>query len=245
MDVAGKTILVTGASRGIGQALAGELEQRGARVLAGRRDGRGVRMDLSSRESIDESCDALGDELAAIDVLVNNAGAFTSGQLEHQDVGALYDVFQVNLAGLVHLTRRVLPGMLERGSGKIVNHSSLVAYFRFPGISIYSASKAGVTAFTQSLRRELKGTGVTTLEVVTGGVDTDMLHHAAGQLRAHADPSGWQWMEPAEWAERIADAIESDKRTLEPPGKSRIGKALAVAPAFVLDALSARGFERR
>jgi short-subunit dehydrogenase len=86
---------------------------------------------------------------------------------------------------------------------------------------------------------------VTTLEVVTGGVDTNMLGDAAHRLRGHTDPSGWQWMEPAEWAERIADAIESDKRALQPPGRSRIGKALSAAPAFVLDALSARGFERQ
>jgi short-subunit dehydrogenase len=245
MEVEGRTVLITGSSRGIGRALVAELEGRGARVLAGRRDCRGVPMDLGSRESIDASCNALGDELARIDVLVNNAGAFTAGQLERQDLDELYDLFQVNLVGLAHLTRRVLPAMLERGEGKIVNHSSLVAYFRFPGISTYSASKAGVTAFTECLRRELRGTGVTTLEVVTGGVDTDMLNHAAGRLRGHTDPSGWQWMEPPEWAERIAEAIESDKQTLEPPGKSRIGKALASAPAFVLDALSARRFERR
>jgi short-subunit dehydrogenase len=245
MDVAGRTLLVTGSSRGIGRALVAELEGRGATVLAGRRDGRGVHMDLGSRESIDASCEALGDLLHEIEVLVNNAGAFTAGQLERQDIGELYDLFQVNLVGLAHLTRRVLPGMLERRRGKIVNHSSLVAYFRFPGISTYSASKAGVTAFTESLRRELKGTGVTTLEVVTGGVDTDMLGHAAQRLHGHTDPSGWQWMGPAEWAERIADAIESDKQTLQPPGKSRVGKALAAAPAFVLDALAARGFERR
>jgi uncharacterized protein len=156
MDIEGRTILVTGSSRGIGRALVAELGGRGANVLAGRRDGRGVQMDLGSRDSIEASCDALGDRLGEIDVLVNNAGAFTAGQLEYQDIAELYDLFQVNLVGLAHLTRRVLTGMLERGSGKIVNHSSLVAYFHFPGISTYSASKAGVTAFTESLRRELR-----------------------------------------------------------------------------------------
>jgi hypothetical protein len=246
VKLAGKTVLLTGTSRGIGRSLAAELEERGARVLAGRRDdGPGVWMDLGSRQTIEEGCDLLGDELRRVDVLVNNAGAFTGGQLETQDVDELYDLFQVNLVGLVHLTRRVLPAMLERGSGKIVNHSSLVAYFRFPGISTYSASKAGVAAFTESLRRELRGTGVTTLEVVTGGVDTEMLRHAAGRLDRQADSAGWQWMSPDDWASRIADAIESDKRVLQPPGKGRLGKAVAGAPAFVLDAVSARGFERR
>jgi uncharacterized protein len=235
MKLEGKTVLLTGASRGIGRALAEEFEDRGARVLAGRRDdGPGVWIDLGSRETIDESCDALGEELRRVDVLVNNAGAFTGGQLESQDLDEIYNLFQVNLTGLVHLTRRVLPAMLERGSGKIVNHSSLVAYFRFPGISTYSASKAGVTAFTESLRRELRGTGVSTLEVVT-----------AGRLDGQADSSGWQWMSPDEWAKRIADAIESDRRVLQPPGRSRLGKELARGPAFVLDAISAKGFRRQ
>jgi short-subunit dehydrogenase len=242
----GKTVLITGASRGIGRALAAELEERGAHVLAGGRDdGPGVWMDLGSRNTIDEGCDLLGDALRGVDVLVNNAGAFAGGQLESQDVDELYNLFQVNLVGLIHLTRRVLPAMLERGSGKIVNHSSLVAYFRFPGISTYSASKAGVSAFTESLRRELRGTDVTTLEVVTGGVDTEMLRGAAGRLDGQADSSGWQWMSADDWASRIADAIESDRRVLQPPGKSRLGKALAGAPAFVLDAVSAKGFQRR
>ena len=254
MRIDGKTFLVTGANRGIGQAIAAELADRGGRVLAGTRGGGSepgtrpsilpVQLDLGSRESIDASCDALGDELGRIDALVNNAGAFTGGQLEEQEIDAIYNLFQVNLAGLVHLTRRVLPGMLERGAGKIVNHSSLVAYFHFPGISTYSATKAGVTAFTQCLRRELTDTGVTTLEVVTGGVDTGMLDRAAGTLGGHADPSGWQWMKPSEWAAQIVDAIERDKRTLQPPGRARIGKALSAAPAFVLDAAAARGFER-
>ena len=190
--IEGSTFLVTGTSRGIGRALVGELANRGARVYAGRRDGATngapgepvtpVLMDLSSRESIDASCDALGDRLREVDVLVNNAGAFTAGQYECQDVDDVYELFQVNLVGLAHLTRRVLPHMLERGSGKIVNHASIVAYMRFPGVSTYSASKAGVTAFTECLRRELRDTGVSTLEIVTGGVDTEMLQGAAGTL---------------------------------------------------------------
>jgi short-subunit dehydrogenase len=255
MRVEGSTILVTGTSRGIGRALVSELADRGARVLAGTRDGTArpghpgsvtpVRMDLGSRESIDECCDELGERLGAIDVLVNNAGSFTAGQLEVQDIEEMYDLFQVNLVGLAHLTRRVLPAMLERDTGKVVNHASLVAYFRFPGISTYSASKAGVSAFTECLRRELKDTGVTTLEIVTGGVDTQMLRGAADTLDGHTDPSGWQWMKPEDWAARIADAIEQDRETLQPPGKSRVGKALSAGPAFLLDAVAARGFQRR
>ena len=245
MELEGKTVLVTGASRGIGAALARELppgRPRACRPARRRaRRAHGSRVARGDRRVVRRA----GDELGEIDVLINNAGAFTAGQLETQDVGDLYDVFQVNLVGLAHLTRRVLPTMLERGSGKIVNHSSLVAYFRFPGVSTYSASKAGVTAFTDCLRRELRGTGVTTLEVVTGGVDTEMLDRAAGQLSGHTDPSGWQWMSPDDWAGRIVDAIERDEQTLQPPGKSRLGKALSRAPAFVLDAISARGFERR
>ena len=123
------TCLVTGASRGIGRAIATELADRGARVLAGTRPGSDdppsqttrVTIDLSSREAIEASCDALADELGSIDVLVNNAGSYAGGQLETQDVEAIYDLFQVNLVGLAHLTRRVLPGMLERRCGKLVN----------------------------------------------------------------------------------------------------------------------------
>jgi uncharacterized protein len=252
MRLEGSICLVTGASRGIGRAIATELADRGARVLAGTRPGSDdpppqttrVTMDLSSRESIDSSCDGLADELRRVDVLVNNAGSYTGGQLETQNVEGIYDLFQVNLVGLAHLTRRVLPGMLERRSGKLVNHSSIVGYLHFPGVTTYAASKAAVSAFTDCLHRELKGSGVTTLEIVTGGVDTDMLDRAAESFEGHTETSGWQWMDPAEWARQIVDGIEQDKRTVGPPGRARVGKALASGPAFLVDALAGKGFER-
>lgn len=251
MKLSGSTCLVTGTGSGIGRALAEELTERGARVLAATRDGAGappatvpVALDLSSRETIERGCDELAADLRELDVLVNNAGSFTAGQLETQDLSVIYDLFQVNLVGLAHLTHRVLPLMLGRGSGKIVNHSSFVGYVHFPGLSTYAASKAGVTAFTECLRRELEDTGVTTLEIVTGGVDTPMLQGAAEDLDKHTDPSGWQWMEPDDWASRIADAIEADAQSLQPPGRARVGKLMSTLPAFVVDALAARGFER-
>jgi short-subunit dehydrogenase len=252
MRLEGSTCLVTGASRGIGRAIAADLADRGARVLAGARPGSKepppqttrVTMDLGSRESIESSCDALADELGRIDVLVNNAGSFAGGQLETQDVASMYDVFQVNLVGLAHLTRRVLPGMLERGSGKLVNHSSIVGYLHFPGVTTYAASKAGVSAFTDCLRRELKGSGVTTMEIVTGGVDTDMLDRAAESFEGQTESGGWQWMDPADWAHQIVDGIEQDKRVVGPPGRARVGKALSSGPAFLVDALAGKGFER-
>src|SRR2546428_8101057 len=133
MDLTGATALVTGANRGIGRAVVERLalEPLG-RILAGVRsidsfapfeplpggaaEVRPVRMDLSSRESIDVSCDELGEDLRRIDLLVNNAGLMTGGLLEQQDMEDVYAMFQVNVVAVAHLTHRALPGMLERGS---------------------------------------------------------------------------------------------------------------------------------
>ncbi len=203
-----------------------------------------VRIDLSSHESIERSLDELGEELARIDVLVNNAGEFVGGPLDRVDVNSVYTTAQANLIGLMHLTRRVLPHMLERGEGKIVNQSSISGYAPFPGTAVYAATKAGVSAFTQALRRELEETGVTTLELITGGYDTDMLDRAAKELSDHTDPSSWEYRDPGDWADEIIDAIKSDRDRLEPGGKSELARLAAVGPPGILDALTKRAFER-
>jgi short-subunit dehydrogenase len=262
MDLTGKTALVTGANRGIGRAIAEELAARPlATVLAGVRaverfdpivppsgggaEVRPVEMDLSSRATIDAGCDALGGELGAIDLLINNAGLMTGGLLEEQDMDEVYAMFQVNLLAVAHLTHRVLPGLLAKGGGKIVNNASISGFAYFPAATTYAASKAGVVALTQSLRRELRGTGVSTLLLVTPGVETDMLDATEDVYGRHMDTSGWDKLPAGEWAAKVVEAIESDAGELGPGGKTGLAKLASHGPGWLLDAASARMFSRR
>lgn len=260
MDLTGTTCLVTGANRGIGLAISRALAQRPVRLLAGvrspeRYEGfdpppggateiRPVRLDLSSPEAIERDWAELGEERERIDVLVNNAGLMTGGLLEEQDMQRVYAMLQVNLLGLIHLTRLALPSMLARDRGKIVNQASISAYAYFPAATTYAAGKAGVAAFTQALRRELRGTGVTTLELVTGGVKTEMLDETDEVYGRHLDTSGWQRLPADEWAGRVVRAIESDDDLLGPGGKTAIAKLASRGPALLLDTIVGRSFRR-
>ncbi len=260
MDLSGSIALVTGANRGIGRAITAELATRPLElVLAGVRDPgafepidvapggakavRPVRMDLSTRESIDECCDAIP-ELDRVGVLVNNAGLMTGGLLEEQELADIYAMFQVNLLGVVHLTKRVLPGMVQRRRGRIVNNASISGYAWFPAASTYSAAKTGVVAFSESLRRELKGSGVSVLHLVTPGVDTDMLDDTKEVYGRHLDTSSWDEVPPEEWARKVVAAVESGDHVLGPGGKTALAKLASRGPAFLLDAISGRMFTR-
>ena len=259
MNLDGARALVTGANRGIGRAIVERLAVKPlTTILAGVRDPdafdpvggavadvRPVRMDLSSRESIDACADALGDDLGAVDLLVNNAGRMTGGLLEEQDMDEVYAMFQVNLVAVAHLTHRCLPGMLARDRGKVVNNASISGYAYFPAATTYAASKAGVVALTESLRRELDGTGVSAMHVVTPGVDTDMLDATEDVYGRYMDTSGWDKVAPAEWAGKVIDAIESDDDILGPGGKTAWAKLASRGPGFLLDAASRRMFSRQ
>lgn len=261
MDLTGRTVLITGSNRGIGRAIAEALAKEPvalllcgmrspekfeemAKVPGGAREVRPVRVDLGSREQITTSVAELGDQLGRIDVLVNNAGLVTGGLLEEQDLDEVYAMFQANLLGLVQLTQAVLPGMLARRTGKIVNNASISGYAYFPAASTYAASKAGVVAFTESLRRELKGTGVSALQLVTGGVDTDMLGETEETYGRYLDTSDWQRQPAGEWAAKVLAAIREDRTVLGPGGKTAIAKLASRGPAFLLDSISDRMFSR-
>ncbi len=261
MELNGLTALVTGSNRGIGRAIAEALAKEPlALLLAGARgpevaeplvpspggasETRTVLMDLSSRESIERSCAAL-DELERIDLLVNNAGLMTGGLLEEQDLAEIYAMFQVNLIAVAHLTQAILPAMLKRGHGKIVNNASISGYAHFPAASTYAASKAGVVAFSESLRRELRGTGIDVLHLVTPGIETEMMDATQEVYGRHIDTSGWDLQPADEWAAKVVKAIRDDDHVLGPGGRTAIAKLASRGPATLLDRISDRMFSRR
>jgi short-subunit dehydrogenase len=257
MNLNGLTALVTGSNRGIGRAIAGELATRRLDLLlygvrspedfeppspppGGAREVRAVGLDLSTRESLDAGAAAL----PPVDVLVNNAGLMTGGLLEEQEVDEIYAMFQVNLVGLVHLTKLLLPAMVERGRGMIVNNASISGYAWFPAATTYAASKTGVVAFSESLRRELKDTGVGVLHLVTPGVETDMLDATREVYGRHMDAAAWDDQPPEEWAAKAVRAIERDDHVLGPGGRLALAKLASRGPAALLDFVAGRSFSR-
>lgn len=188
MNIKAARIAVTGGNRGIGLAFAEMVAAEGAHVVMVSRSldenlkknllKKGalsvtlVKADLSTREAVQ----SLSEELVKmeIDILFNNAGLLTGGLIEEQSLDEIYAMFQVNLNALIHLTRAVIPGMIQRGRGKIINNSSVSAFMHFPCASTYAASKAAVVAFTDCIEMELAGTGVSTLCLITPGIKTRM-----------------------------------------------------------------------
>jgi NAD(P)-dependent dehydrogenase (short-subunit alcohol dehydrogenase family) len=176
MDIAQKTLLITGANRGIGRALVEEALRRGAkRVFAGTRgplphaDARviPVALDVTDATQIARAVA----EIDTLDVLVNNAGVAIYDDLNKLEVIERH--LDVNLLGLLRVTQAFLP-LLKRSRGAIVNHLSLAALAPLPIIPAYSLSKAAALNLTQSLRALLAGEGVRVHAVVLGPIDTDM-----------------------------------------------------------------------
>jgi short-subunit dehydrogenase len=170
-----RTALVTGASSGIGKATASLLAARGYRVLGTSRTPgpaeSGVemlRLDLTDKESIE----ALGETLRNVDVLVNNAGESQSGPFEELPGDALERLFQVNVLGPVRLSQLALPGMRERGHGRIVMVGSMLASFPLSYRSSYVASKAAIKGFANGARHEYSPFGVWLTTVEPGSINT-------------------------------------------------------------------------
>lgn len=258
MRLKNKTILITGANRGIGRAIAEELATQPVHLLLGMRNPSSyvaldntaalsvtpVQIDLSSEGSINKSVNKLAGKTKRIDILINNAGQFTAGPLQQQNIGKVYAMFQVNIVGLAHLTSALLPDMLKRKEAKIVNNASIAGYAYLPDNSTYSATKAGVVAFSESLRRELEATNVSVLHLVTPAVDTNMLKDVEATYARNQKPVNLGKISAEAWAKKVVKAIESDKVVLSPSGSTGVLKVISRGPHQLVDVVSRKMFKR-
>ena len=201
IDYRGKTALVTGASSGIGRAFAEALAARGAnlllaarseKVLAELADGlhrkhgvsaRAITVDLGREDGPDRLLESAGGAAAQIDILVNNAGFGTYGRFEELRVDRDHQEVMLNVTALARLTHLVLPSMLARGAGILMNVASTAAFQPLPFMAIYGATKAFVLSFTEALWAELKDRSIRVLAVCPGPTETNFFK-SVGDERA-------------------------------------------------------------
>ncbi len=191
-NIAGKVILITGASSGMGEAAARHLGAQGANVvLAARRSDRidalaeaitkaggkalAVATDVTSPVDVRKLAAAAMDAFARIDVLINNAGIMPLSPIERLKIDEWDRMIDVNLKGVLYGIAAVLPYMQAQQSGHIINTASVAAYKVFPGSAVYSATKFAVRGLTEGLRQEVKPHNIRTTLISPGAVKTELL----------------------------------------------------------------------
>jgi short-subunit dehydrogenase len=265
MQLDAARVLVTGASKGIGEAIARRCHGAGAHLALAARDRSrldalaaelGSRasvhpIDLSDPGALEGWIGRVEAEVGGpVDVLVNNAGLDEVGPLTAKSADDVRRIHQVNLIAPIELTRQALPGMLGRGSGHLVNVSSMAAVGAFSGMAIYGSTKAGLSNFTRVLRHELHGSPIGLTLVSLGPVPTDMLAHV-GSFRptevAFRRFRRLQLMPNVDRevvADAVVDAIRADKRHVRLPKRAAGYPMLAEVPQRLIDLVMVRSPRR-
>ncbi|MDA3129085.1 SDR family oxidoreductase [Aliibacillus thermotolerans] len=195
MDLRGKSVIITGASSGIGEATAFQMAKKGANVaLAARRedrltklkerietetDGKAiiVKTDVTIKEAVDRLAEKTKEAFGSIDCLVNNAGVMLISYMKDGYIDDWMQMIDVNIKGVLHCIHAVLPTMLEQDRGHIVNLSSIAGHEVFPTSNVYSATKYAVRALSMGLQMELSKTGIRVTNVSPGPVRTELPSH--------------------------------------------------------------------
>lgn len=194
----GKVALVTGASRGIGKAIATQLAQQGATFIGTATSengaqaisdylsefgGKGFALNVTEKESVDTTLKAINEAFGSIDILVNNAGITRDNLLMRMKDDEWQAIMDTNLTSIFSLSKAVLRGMMKKRFGRIVSIGSVVGCAGNAGQANYAAAKAGVIGFSKSLAREVASRGITVNVVAPGFIDTDMTKALSDEQR--------------------------------------------------------------
>ena len=261
-----RTWLVTGASQGFGKALVAEVLSRGEAVVASVRDENSVRdlrdrysaqltvvtADLRDPEAVEQVADTAAERFGTPDVLVNSAGRAIIGAAEEVSLDELREVLELNFMAAAALTRAVLPGMRERGSGTIIQFSSQGGRLAFPGVGAYSASKFALEGWSEALAAEVAPFGVRVMLVEPSrfrtGFNTSHSLGMSARIDAYAEvvgpvrddlagADGLQEGDPARAAVILADLVGADQVPLRLPLGAEAVRRLTAAYERGLDGI--------
>ena len=187
----GKLVLVTGASRGIGKAIALTMGGAGATIIGtattesgadnvskvfakNKISGKGMKLDVTDNEQVSSLVKNIGEDFGSVDILVNNAGITRDNILLRMKEDEWEDIINTNLSSIYKMSKSVLRGMIKKRSGRIISITSVVGAMGNAGQSNYAASKAGMIGFTKSLAREVGVRNITVNAIAPGFIETDM-----------------------------------------------------------------------
>ncbi|WP_274363851.1 SDR family NAD(P)-dependent oxidoreductase [Paenibacillus thermotolerans] len=255
----GKIVAITGASSGIGAAAARRFAEEGATVIVTARTLEKLerlaepysgtmfayRLDVTDESDVRSVFENIVRAHGPIDVLVNNAGFGLFETAERTDLAEFTDMMNVNYFGTVRCTKAVLPGMLARGSGHIVNVASVAGFISTAKSSGYSATKHAVIGFTDALRQELHGSGILVTSVNPGPVDTPFFDRADPQ-GGYKGSIGKLMVSPEKIAEAVVAAVVRKRPQMFVPAYMGWGAALArLIPAGLFTRLAVRFLNRK
>ncbi|MDJ0626376.1 MAG: SDR family oxidoreductase [Candidatus Caenarcaniphilales bacterium] len=220
LSLKNKLVLITGASSGIGEATAKLCDQLGARlILIARREDKlkalanslqneclPIKLDVRNREEVENTVKSLAKEWQSIDVLINNAGLSKGlNRLHEAPIDDWEAMIDTNIKGLLYLSKAIIPGMVERQKGHIVNLGSIAGHQTYPGGNVYCATKAAVKSISEAMKIDLLGTNIRVTSIDPGMVETEF-----SQIRFDGDKERaskvYEGLKPLT-GEDIADAI--------------------------------------
>jgi len=256
-----KVVLVTGASSGLGKALANLLHKKGYTVYGTSRNPKPeqhaftlLRMDVQDETSVQHAINQIVTQCGRIDILINNAGIGIAGPVEQLQLSNIKEVLDTNFFGVVRTTQAVLPIMRKTGGGRIINISSIASEIALPYRAIYSASKAAVDRLTEALRMEVAPFGIDLCSIQPGDIRTEINEH---RIMEYNDPDNVyratfekvaktmneevdHGVEPSVIAEQIVAILEKQKIKKAYP----LGKPMQKLSLVIKKILSPSAFER-